>query len=136
MWKRIVQRTKKQDEPVRLNGTDLTVEYNPEPVTPIYPTKYKEDLNTATVKAKKIVSCADLLREKYELDIRIRGMQGCEEEDIPERESLQRKSDAMFREIRRIVHQWKSPSSQTKWTEEEWDYIQEICSEIDRYSLR
>lgn len=134
MFKRIILRPKKPDI---LEGSTLTTRYNPEPVAvaPIYPSNYKEDINKAASKAKMVVECSDLLREKYELDIRIWGMQDCEDDDIMERECLQRRSDAMFREIRKIVHQWRSPYSQNKWTVEEWQHIQEISSTIDQHRL-
>jgi len=136
MLGRMVRRSKRPEERFPLNDSDHTSRYDPEPVVPVYLANYREDLSKASVKAKMVVECSDLLREKYELDIRIWGMQDCEDDDIPERESLQRKSDAMFREIRKIVHHWKSPSSQNKWTVEEWEYIKDICSTIDHHSSR
>src|SRR5215470_13430884 len=135
MFKCIRQRFKKSAERVVPIDRDLKARHNPE-VVPVYPSNYKEDPNKAAAKAKMVVECSDLLREKYELDIRIWGMQDCEEDDILERESLQRKSDAMFRDIRKIVHHWKSPSSQNKWTAEEWEHIQEISKTIERYNSR
>jgi hypothetical protein len=135
MLKRMIHRPKRVDV---IKISEFTTQHNPEPVAlpPVYPPKHKEDLNKAASKAKMVVECSDLLRDKYELDIRIWGMQGCEDEDIPERESLQRRSDAMFREIRMIVRQWRSPYSQNKWTEEEWEQIREISSTIEHHRLR
>ena len=95
---------------------------------PIYPYGYEEDEKTSSAKARSISRCSDLLRQKYELDIRI---SACGKSRNAERPALQRKSDALFREIQRNVHHWKS-SFGIKWTVEEWDQLEQISKIIDK----
>jgi len=60
-------------------------------------------------------------------------MKNAIEEGVQKRERLRRKSDIMFAEIQSIVHEWKTSTS-TKWSEEEWEYVQIIDGILDRRS--
>jgi hypothetical protein len=82
-------------------------------------------------KALTIKQCSDLLREKYELDMKAWALQGNRSEK-QRREEYQNKSDALFLEIKRTVHHWRW-TSREKWTVEEWEHIVEICMMVDGY---
>ena len=86
--------------------------------------------STATSKAVSIKQCTDLLREKYKLDISVWALWACNEDERRKREQLQRRSDALFREIERIVHHWRW-ASESRWAKEEWERIVIICDMVD-----
>lgn len=94
---------------------------------PIYPLGYEEDEQTSTAKARSIARCSDLLRQKYELDIKI---STCGAGEESKRRQLQRKSDAIFREVCKSVDHWRS-SSRIKWTREEWNQLKEVFRIVD-----
>jgi len=99
----------------------------------VYPSNYRENLKDATEKGKRVARCADLLRQKYELDIQIYGMKNAIEEGVQKRERLRRKSDIMFAKIQRIVHEWKTSTS-TRWSKEEWERVQKKYTILGRHS--
>lgn len=104
-----------------------------EPTLPVHPPNYRENPKDAAEKGKRVARCAALLRQKYELDIQIYGMKNAIEEGVQKRERLRRKSDIMFVEIQRIVHEWKT-STNMRWSEEEWKHVQNIYDILDRHS--
>jgi len=110
----------------------LRKRYTSEPTPPVYPPNHRENPKDAVDKGRRVAHCADLLRQKYELDIQIYGMKNVIEEGVQKRERLRRKSDIMFVEIQSIVHEWKTSTSM-KWSEEEWEYVQIIDGILDRH---
>lgn len=56
-------------------------------------------------------------------------------EDVPEREEMKVRANALFAEIRRIVGGWRA-SSGNGWREEEWRYVVEICEVVDKHGGR
>lgn len=121
--------------PSNKNGSDSGQQFPPTRVhrQPTPPENTEETKKIAVEKSQMVVRCSDLLREKYELDLQIWGMQNCDEDDIDKRNELERKSDAMFYEIQRVVHSWRS-SPANPWTTEEWGYVEGICRAVDMYS--
>ncbi|KAF1808248.1 hypothetical protein P152DRAFT_485607 [Eremomyces bilateralis CBS 781.70] len=123
-----------------LSGADLEPFYNAPygqnaegnraqpPPPPLYPPGHEEDGKAAAAKAKGIARCADLLRRKYELDMEIWGSRRGEE---TRRAQLQRKSDAIFREIWRSVQGMRASNN---WTREEWDSLEEISNTLDAHN--
>jgi hypothetical protein len=94
---------------------------------PAHLVRHMEDPKAAAAKAKSIKRCSDLLRRKYELDI---DTWACGADEENERQELQRKSDALFREVQRNVYYWLS-TSPSRWTEGEWQQLQIIGQIID-----
>jgi hypothetical protein len=52
----------------------------------------------------------------------------------PEREEMMCQANALFAEIHRIVHAWRS-RARAKWAAEEQLHIDEICRFVDQHDL-
>ncbi|KAI9786202.1 MAG: hypothetical protein M1839_007612 [Geoglossum umbratile] len=85
--------------------------------------------------AKEVARCSGLLRQMYTLDIQIWSMEGCIESEIPQREEMERKANAVFVEVRRIIHDWRS-NPNSKWKPEELQQIEAICNIVDQHDAR
>jgi len=94
--------------------------------------RYAEQAATSANTAKEIARCSDLLRQMYKLDLQIWGMENCVAQEIPAREDMKRRANALLAEVSRIVHNWKSTSSSAKWSDEERQHIKEICGVMDQ----
>jgi hypothetical protein len=97
---------------------------------PTYLARHMEDPKAAAAKSKSVKRCSDLLRRKYELDIET---WACRAEEENKRQELQRKSDALLREVQRNVYYWLS-TSPSRWTEGEWHQLQRIGQIVDAQS--
>ena len=97
--------------------------------------QYIPPAKTSAHKAKEIAQCSGLLREMYALDLIIWGMENCVPSEVPKREMRKQKANALFAEIRRIVHGWKSATN-VRWSNEERQNIEEICRFIDQHDVR
>ena len=93
---------------------------------------YAEQAATSAKMAKEVARCSDLLRQMYKLDLQIWGMENCVVQEIPRREDMKRKANALFAEVSRIVHDWNSTSSSARWWAEEKQHIREICRLVDQ----
>lgn len=94
--------------------------------------RYAEQAATSANMAKEIARCSDLLRQMYKLDLQIWGMENCVAQEIPPREDMKRRANALLAEVSRIVRNWKSTSSSAKWSDEERQHIKEICRVMDQ----
>jgi hypothetical protein len=110
-----------------LNGNHLKSKYNspflPQDIktpAPTHPAGCLGEKMTAAEKAKRITACSDLLRQRYDTQIKI---WTCQDDD--QREELQRKSDAMHKEIWTTVWRWRN-LDRAAWTEEELVQIDAI----------
>jgi hypothetical protein len=92
-------------------------------------------LSTAADKAKEVARCSELLRQMYALDLKIWGMEDCVAEEIPMRQEMMRRANALFAEINRIVHAWRSRDD-GKWSREERLHIEEIYRLVNRHNVR
>jgi hypothetical protein len=90
---------------------------------------------TAANMAREVVRCSDLLRQMYALDLVIWGMENCVTDEIPRREEMKRKANALFAEIRRVVQTWRSKSD-VRWSAEERQHIEEICKFVDEHNAK
>jgi hypothetical protein len=94
---------------------------------------YAEKKATATNKALEVAQASELLREMYTLDLAIWGMEESVDDTMSEREEMERKANALFAEIRRRVHAWRSRTDD-KWLAEERVIIENICEFVDNYN--
>jgi hypothetical protein len=118
--------------PTRLALEDVRQYVNPPP----QPEKISKVRAAAAANtAKEVARCSDLLRQMYALDLVIWGMEDNIAEDIPKREDMKRRANALFAEICRIVHTWKSRPG-ASWSPEERQYIDEICRFVDQHNTR
>jgi hypothetical protein len=116
---------------VQLGPANLRV-YNPPPQRE---QTYAERAATAANTAKEIARCSDLLRQMYALDLNIWGMEGNIPAEHAEREENMRRANALFAEIRRVVHTWRARPT-AKWSAEERQHIEEICRFVDKHDAR
>ncbi|KAH0537283.1 hypothetical protein FGG08_005908 [Glutinoglossum americanum] len=85
--------------------------------------------------AREVARCSALLRQMYALDLQIWGMEGCIPEEVPRREEMKRRANALFAEIRRMITGWRS-SPDAGWSAEERQQIEEICRVVDQHDAR
>ncbi|KAF4625147.1 hypothetical protein G7Y89_g13022 [Cudoniella acicularis] len=110
--------------------------YNPPPSRELPKSQqYFPPARTSKHKAKEIAQCSDLLRKMYAVDLIVWSMEGCLPSEVPKREELKRKANALFAEITRIIHGWKSTSS-VRWSAEERQHIEEISRSIAHHNVR
>jgi hypothetical protein len=95
---------------------------------------YAERTAAAASTANEVAQCSALLRQLYALDLAIWSKEDCVDEEIPEREDMMCRANALFAEIHRIVHAWRSRAG-TKWSAEEQLHIDEICRFLDQHDL-
>ena len=82
--------------------------------------------------AKEVARCSDLLRQMYALELGIWGMESSIADEVPKRMEMERRANALFAEIRRIVHTWRSTPS-VRWSAEERQHIEEIYRFVDQH---
>ena len=81
--------------------------------------------------AKEAARCSALLRQMYALELNIWAMGENIADDMPERQGLKRRANAIFTEIREIVSSWRSVTAMAGWSIEEEKFVREICNYID-----
>jgi hypothetical protein len=84
---------------------------------------------------KDVARCSVSLRQMYTLDLRIWGMKDCILDEVPQRQALERRANAMFGEIRRILDAWNSASVES-WSVEEQALIREISEAVSRHNTK
>ncbi|KAF2671477.1 hypothetical protein BT63DRAFT_423677 [Microthyrium microscopicum] len=80
----------------------------------------------------EIAHCASLLRELYALDLSIWGMQNCVRDEIPRRQTMERKANALFREIRRMTGEWRA-SVGSRWSMEDRQAVETIWRAVHEH---
>lgn len=83
----------------------------------------------------EVVRCSELLRAMYTLDLVIWGKGDCVIEEIPEREDMKKRANALFSEIQRILYSWRT-ASDCRWTVDERAHIEEIGRMVDQYESK
>jgi hypothetical protein len=76
----------------------------------------------------------ELLRTRYELDIKIWNLRKVRKPDRPVVEEKMERSDAVLGEIMNIVQAWDG--SESSWTPGEWEQAQEIIRRIEAEGKR
>jgi hypothetical protein len=76
----------------------------------------------------------ELLRTRYELDIKIWNLRKVRKPDRPVVEEKMERSDAVLGEIMNIIQAWDG--SESSWTAGEWEQAQEIISRIEAEGKR
>jgi hypothetical protein len=107
--------------------------YNPPP--PVIEEPAPVQGPTKANMAGEVAKCSALLREMYALDLVIYGMEMNVDDDVPDRIAKEKKANAMFIEIRRMVNIWRSASG-ALWKPEERLYIEEICGIVEKHKGR
>ncbi|KAJ2901805.1 hypothetical protein MKZ38_001343 [Zalerion maritima] len=83
----------------------------------------------------EIEKVTDLLRQMYKLDMKIWSLGDSDAAGGGERNELRRKSDAVLREIRRVVREWENPTDPALrgiiWEAEERREIEAILNKLD-----
>jgi len=96
---------------------------------------YAEQTATAANRAKQVARCSDLLRQMYELDLNIWALGDVIADDVPKREEMKYKANALFAEIRRTIQNLRAESD-VYWPQEERQQIEEIWGVIAKYGTR
>jgi hypothetical protein len=127
------QQQQQQPPPLQSNPNNSNSSYgnsfNPPPPTPAQRAAQREAERAAEkVKLEEIRSCADLLRRMYAIDLEIWKRGDDEPEEVAR---LQRKADAVFREVRRMTAAWQAQVRRgAAWSYEEQAALTEICNVI------
>lgn len=73
----------------------------------------------------------------YALELSIFGMGENVADEMPKREGMKRKANAIFTEIRSMVYTWRSATgTATGWSAQEEEHVVEIYKYIDQHGTK
>jgi hypothetical protein len=121
------------DKITKLLPRPPVTEADPQHPPPNSYSQYIPNVEADAIKSKEVEHCVELFRKMYQLDVSNWGLEdSVDPNDVSLRISQQRKANALFEEIKRIVQTWRM-GPRSRWSDEEYDQIQSIYCTVDKY---
>ncbi|KAI0127152.1 hypothetical protein BJ170DRAFT_683006 [Xylariales sp. AK1849] len=115
--------------PLATMDSTVTDYYNPPPRPQQL---YAEQALRRDNSRDEVVRCATLLRQLYNLDLQIWGLESCIAEEVPRRREYCRQANELFAQVKEMIRAWPREAN-FGWDREERAQIDEIRKAVDQY---